>query len=1042
MTSAAIAYSAQRWSLVLGVVGAATIGALAVLPRLSLDALPDLSDTQVIVTAEWPGHAADLMDPQVTAPIALGLRAVPGVRYVRGVSMTDDAFLYVVFEDAVQRAAARSLVAERLAGLRDQVPDGVVLRLGPDASSVGWIYEYALVDSTERLGLSELRALQDGVIRRRLQAISGVAEVASIGGQVARYEVELEPGRLAAYRLPLAAVAEAVRGSNRDVGSGVLEVGGQELVVTGRSQVRSPEDLATLPVSAGSAGAIVRLGDVGRVGIGAEPRRGLAELDGRGEVVGGIVVMRQRENAMRVLERVRREVAEVQRILPQGVRLVPTYDRTELVQRCLSTLRRALTIEAIGVSFVILLFLGSARSALIPIALLPIANLLAFVPLALGRAAVNIMSLGGIAIAAGVMVDGAIILVENVHKSLEQPVGASDDGQRSRTIVAAMSTVGRPVFFSLLVITVSFLPLLALQGAEGRMFRPLVLAKTFAMICAAVLTITLTPALATRLVPTRVRPEFGPRFARQLADRYATAIRWSLAHPIPMIVGAVLVLASTFPVLRSLGHEFMPELDEGALLYMPSGPAGLGAQLAAETLHRQDSLLVGAREVRSAFGKAGRAATATDPAPLSMFETLISLRPGHEFEAGPDRHQTLEKLDRLVRTPGLSGVWWMPIQTRNEMLATGIRSAIGLKVFGPEPAGIESLSVAIAALLRGSHGVRNAYAERLGRSAAVDLELLRDRVALAGLTPEEVEDAARAAIGGTEVGQVFLGRARANVSLRLRRPPNSGVSELLRTPLSTPSGVTIELGELVEPRWRDAPAMLQEEDGELFGIVTLDVSGRPVDVAPEAQRLLAERITIPAGYRIEWAGQYREYARARSRMLQLIPIALGSVVLLLLWSLRSGVNALIVLLAVPFSLAGAVWLLGLLHFQWSIAVWVGVLALAGLDAETGTIMLLFIQMAVDARRADGRLRSRADWTDAIVQGASRRVRPKLMTVSAILFGLVPILFERGPGSEVLRRVAAPMVGGVVSSFAMELFLYPCLYAMLHATRVRFRGSSA
>jgi copper/silver efflux system protein len=1035
MITAVIRGAVLRWRVVVALAVCATTAALAALPYLSLDALPDLADTQVVVSAEWPGRGADLVDQQITTPIATALRSLRGVRYARGMSMTGDAFIYVVFEDPIPPANARSRVAEQLAGIRERLPEGVVPSLGPDASSVGWIYEYALVDSSGRRDLGDLRTLQDWNLRYRLQSVPGVAEVAAVGGHVPRYEVELDPSRLVAYHLPLSVVADAVRKSNRDLSAGVLESSGQEQIVTSRGQVGSIADLAAIPIRSESSGAIVTLGDLGTVRIGAEPRRGMCELGGRGEVVGGIVIMRQRENALRVVHAVKRRIAEIQRSLPPGVGLVPVYDRSELIVRSLATLRRDLAIEMLVVSLVIVLFLGSVRSALIPILSLPLASLFALVPLAFGSTPVNIMSLGGIAISVGAMVDGAIIMIENVHKELEHRADRAGS-QRQEVVSQALQTVGRPVFLALLVIVASFLPLLGLQGTEGRMFRPLVLTKTYTMLCAALLAITMTPALASRLVPVHVRSEFGWGIARFFAAVYARVVRYSLARPLPVLSLAGLALVSTIPAALSLGHEFMPALDEGSLLFMPSGPPGLGGRLAVQTLRMQDSLLARVAGVAAVFGKAGRARTATDPAPLAMIETIVTLEPEKQFARGRARERLLEELDRVARTPGFAGPWWMPIQTRNEMLATGVRSPVGIKVFGPTAAGIESLSALVANVVRGAPGVRGAYAERLSRSPAVDFEILRERAALAGFSVDDVQQALTAMIAGEPVGHVYRGRARLDVALRLVPRSGGGASDLLVVPLVSPAGSIVELGQIAALRWRDTPAMLQQEGGDLFGLVTIDVGGRPpADVAAGARRLLETTVSVPGGYYLEWTGQYHDYARARSRMLRLGLVALLVIVALLYWNLGSARDVAIVLLAVPFSLIGAFWLLWLLHYQLSVAVWVGLLALAGLDAETGTIMLLYIRLAVAERRGNGRLTTPADLDYAIIEGASKRLRPKLMTVAAILLGLLPILVDQGPGSEALKRIAAPMAGGILVSFLMELLAYPCLYRLLHRRRL-------
>ena len=1029
MIERVIAWCARRRVPTLIGVAVAFAAGLVALSRTTLDAIPDLSDTQVIVATEWAGKSPDLIEDQVTYPIVTTLRAAPGVRYVRGFSMLGDSFVYVVFKDGVDLYWARSRVLELLAQVQSRLPEGAVPRLGPDATGVGWVYEYALVDTSGRHDLSELRALQDWSVRYQLQSVDGVAEVASVGGFVRRYEVVLDPSRLASYGVTVGEVADALKRTSRDTGAGVLEVAEHEVIVRGKGYVTTLADVAQTPVGAGTGGVPITIAQLGTVRMGPEPRRGIATLDDQGEVVGGVVIMRQGQNALSVIKRVKARLAEVERALPPGVRVVVTYDRSTLIEGAVHTLTSRLIEEMVIVSLVILLFLFHVRSALIPILSLPVAVVLAFLPMHVQGLNANLMSLGGIAVAIGAMVDASIIMIENVHKRLEQWDVEGRPGTREAVIVHALQEVGRPVFFALLVIAVSFLPVFTLEAQEGRLFRPLAFTKTWAMTFAALLAVTLTPALAMLLVRGKIRPEREQPIARFVIRAYTPVLRWTVARRNWVLAGAALIVLSTIPAFLSLGVEFMPPLNEGVLLYMPTAPPGMSDSEASAVLQKMGRLLKDVPEVERVFGKIGRARTATDPAPPGMVETVISLKPERAWRKGMTWEKLVTELDHRVSIPGMPNLWWMPIQTRNEMLATGVRSAIGIKVFGPDLQTIERLSLGVEDAVKGVPGVRSAFAERLTGATYFDVTVRREDAARYGLTVADVEDAVEAAVGGITAGSTVDGRARYAIAVRYAPELSDTPEALARVLVATPSGAQVPLEQVATLAFSPGPPMIQDEDGQLVGLVSLDVAGRSLDrVVRDTKARVASKVALPPGTRLEWAGQFQHLTRAERRLAWVVPLTLLLVCLLLWLNLRSWPETLIVLMAVPFSLVGAVWLVWLLGFNLSVAVWVGMIALAGLDAETGTLMLLYLNLAYRDRAAQGRLRTRGDLAEAIVEGAAHRIRPKHMTVLAILFGLLPILWGHGAGSDVMQRIAAPMVGGVVSSFLLELLVYPAVFA--------------
>ncbi len=1024
MIARLIALSARhRLVVILLVALAAGAGAWS-LRRTPLDAVPDLSDVQVTLFTEWMGRSPDLVEDQITYPIITALLGAPRVTAVRGQSMFGMSFVNVIFEDGTDPYWARSRVLEYLSSLAAKLPDRVTPVLGPDATGVGWVYEYALADRSGRHGLDELQSLQDWTLRYALQSVPGVAEVASTAAFTKEYQVSLDPVRLQSFGVSLGQVIEAVRRSNNDAGGRVLEISGTEHFIRGRGYLKSTADLEKVVLRSDS-GTPVTIRDVGSVRLGPAQTRGITELDGEGATVGAVVIMRQGENALDVIDGVKARLAELKPTLPAGVEIVPTYDRSRLIRDSIGTLRRTLIEEMIVVALVILLFLLHVRSTLVPVLMLPIAVLLAFVPMAAMRLGANIMSLGGIAIAIGAMVDAAIIVVENVHKRLERWEAEGRPTPRNEVVVEGLTEVGRPIFFSLLVITVAFLPVFTLEGTEGRLFKPLAYTKTFSMAFAALLSVTLVPAVAALFIRGRIRPEEENPVARLLAAIYGPVCRFSLRFRWPVVLGALLVVAATVPVARRLSSEFMPPLNEGTLLYMPTAVPGMSEASAGDVLQRMDRLLKTFPEVERVFGKAGRFSTPTDPAPLEMFETVVELRPPGSWPAGETWEDLVNKLDAAMRFTGMPNVWWMPIQTRTEMLATGVRSPLGIQVLGPDLEGIDRVAHQIETALLDLPGTRSAFAERAGGGHYLDFDIDRDAAARYGLNVEDVEDAIETAIGGKTVTTTIEGRERYPVTVRYARDFRSSIPELERVLVSAPDGAQIPLAQVARLVSRDGPAMIRDEGGRLYSYVFADTDRPIADYVQEARKLVAERVALPSGYRLEWAGQYRYLERAKARLAFVVPMTLALIFLLLLVNSGSAVQAAIVMLAVPFSLVGAFWLLALLGYNLSVAVWVGIIALAGLDAETGIVMLLYLDLAWKERAPA----TRAEAREAIFNGAVRRIRPKMMTVTTILAGLLPVLWSHGAGADVMKRIAAPMVGGVVTSALLELVVYPALYML-------------
>jgi Cu(I)/Ag(I) efflux system membrane protein CusA/SilA len=1029
-----IGWSARNKFLVIVFTLFGTMAGLYSLKQMPLDAIPDLSDVQVIVYTDWEGRSPDLIEDQITYPITARFIAAPKVKFVRGESMFGKSFVYVIFEDGTDIYWARSRVIEYLSAVRGSLPEGVNPVIGPDATGVGWVYEYALVDETGKQSLADLRSFQDWNLRYALESVKGVAEVAAVGGFVKQYQIDLDPNKLAAYGIPLSDIVARVKQSNGDVGGKVFEVATTEYYVRGRGYIKSAADIENIVLKVDN-GTPIYVKNVASVHLGGDIRRGVAELNGQGEVVGGIVVMRYGENALDVIDGVKKKLAEIKPSLPEGVRIVPTYDRSHLIKRAIATLREKLIEESIVVALVCILFLWHVRSALVAIITLPIAIILSFIPMLHLGLTSNIMSLGGIAIAIGAMVDAAIIMVENAHKGLElfrdEHKREPDAGERVETIITAAKSVGRPLFFSLLVITVSFIPVFSLTAQEGRLFKPLAFTKTFSMFFAALLGVTLVPVLMTMLIRGKITPEFKNPVNRFLIWVYEPCVNFVLRFRWLTIIGAVVLLLLTLIPFSRLGSEFMPPLNEGTILYMPTAVPGMSINEATKILQIQDRQLRKIPEVETVFGKAGQAETSTDPAPLSMFETVITLKPPSEWRPGMTWEKILAEMN-TIKTPGMANIFWMPIQTRTEMLTTGFRTALGIKVFGDDLAKIQEIGVQIEKALSDFPNTGSVFAERTTGGYFLDFTVNREEAARYGLTVGDVNDVIETAIGGKTITTTVEARERYPVNARYARDFRQDLDALKRVLVPTPSGAQVPISLLAKIEYKTGPPSIRNENGKLVGFVFVDPSTRDIDgyVRAAAERI-RERVKFPTGYSIEWAGQFQYLKAAEKRLHIVVPFTLLIIFVLIYMNTKSVTKTAIVLLAVPFSLIGAFWLLYVLGYNMSVAVWVGLIALAGLDAETGVIMLLYLDHAWEKFRAEGRMNSMRDLHDAVLEGAVQRIRPKIMTVCAILFGLLPIMWSPATqtGADVMKRIATPMIGGVVTSAILELLLYPVIYVL-------------
>ena len=1036
-----------------------------------VDAIPDLSDTQVIVYSKWD-RSPDIIEDQVTYPITTALLGAPQVKAIRGYSDFGFSYVYIIFEDGTDIYWARSRVLEYLSKVLPSLPSGVKTEIGPDATGVGWVFQYALVDESGTHTLADLRSFQDWNLRYALQAIPGVAEIATIGGFQSQYQITVDREKLAAYNIPLMMVSEAVRNSNVEVGARLIEFSGVEYMVRGHGYIKTPQDIEQIVVKTNDRGTPVLLRDIARVERGPEMRRGVADLDGKGDTVGGIVVMRHGENADKVIRRVKERLQELQPSLPKGVKVITTYDRSELIEGSISNLKEELILEMIIVSFVILIFLWHIPSAIIPIVTIPVSVLLSFIPMHLMGLNSNIMSLAGIAISIGVLVDGAIVEVENAYKKLELWIEGGRQGDFHAIRLEALKEVGPSVFFSLLVIAVAFLPVFTLVDQEGRLFRPLAFTKNFVMAIAAILAVTLDPAM--RMIFARMDYyQFRPRFlswivnqvavgkyykeekhpiSRLLFRIYEPPARLVLRHPKTTIAIALILVATTVPVYLRLGSEFMPPLNEGTILYMPTTLPGISVSEAQTILQHQDQMIRAFPEVERVFGKAGRAETSTDPAPFSMMETTVMLKPPSEWRFkkqwysnwAPDwlkKHvlsrvapehiswdELIAELDQNVRLPGVTNAWTMPIRNRIDMLSTGIRTPIGIKVLGPDLREIEKIGARIETLLRNVPGTRSVFAERVAGGYFLDFDLRRDQLARYGLTVADAQNIVMSAIGGENITTTVEGRARYPVNIRYPRELRDNVDRLREVLVPTPSGAQIPIAQIADIKKVTGPSMLRDENGMLAGYVFVDLSSSDIGgYVDKAKEIVNKGLQVPTGYSLVWSGQYENMLRVRERLKIVIPITLVLIFALLYMNTKSAMKASIVMLAVPFSLIGAVWLMYVLGYNISIAAWVGMIALMGLDAETGVFMLLFLDLSYEEARRKGQLRDKGELIEAIIHGAVKRVRPKAMTVMAAFMGLMPIMWSAAVGADMMKRVAAPMVGGLATSFALELLVYPSIY---------------
>jgi Cu(I)/Ag(I) efflux system membrane protein CusA/SilA len=1071
MINRIIDFSVKNKPIVFMLVAVACIWGWWSMKHVALDAIPDLSEIQVIVYSRWD-QSPDIMEDQVTYPIVTAMLGAPRVKAVRGFSDFGYSFVYVIFEDDTDIYWARSRTLEYLSGVIPRLPQGVQTELGPDATGLGWVFQYALVDESGNHSLADLRSLQDWYLRYYLKAVPGVAEVATVGGFVQQYQVNVDPNRLQAYDIPISRVVEAVRSGNVEVGGRLIEFGGTEYMVRGRGYATTLEDFGDIVLTATEDGTPIRVRDIGEVTLGPDYRRGLADLDGTGDVVSGIIVMRQGQNALTVIDDVKARIKALEPGLPDGVKVVPVYDRSDLIRRAIGTLKSTLAEIIITVCLVIFIFLWHPPSSVIPIITIPIAVLISFIPFRAMGITANIMSIGGIAIAIGAMADAAIVVVEQTHKRLEEWEKNGKQGDYRAVIVDAIKQVAGPSFFALLVIAVSFLPVLTLQAEEGRLFKPLAYTKTFAMVFAAFLAITLDPALRLLLTNVKtfgfrprwisrtfnavfvgkIRPEDKHPVSRRLIRLYAPVASWSLRHKWSVIEAAVVILILTAPAFLHLGSEFMPPLDEGSIFYMPTTMPGISITEAQRLLQVTDRIIKQFPEVERVLGKAGRADTSTDPAPLSMLETVVMLKPESEWRKvetwysswAPDwlkpilrritsdhisREELVSRLNNALRIPGLSNAWTMPIKARMDMLTTGVRTPVGIKISGADLKIIQNIGAQAEKHLQAVEGTRSVFAERTSTGYFLDIKWKREQLARYGLSIEEAQKVVLNAIGGENVTTTIEGRERYPVNVRYMPDFRSDFGALGRLLVPALEGRRqIALNQLADIEVASEAAMIRDEDGLLTGYVYVDVAGRdPGSYVAEASEMLRKAIQLPTGYALIWTGQYEAMQRVKEHLTVIIPLTLFIVFLLLYMNTKSITKTMIIFLAVPFSAVGAVWFLYLLGYNMSVAVWVGLIALLGVDAETGVFMLLYLDLSYERAKREGRLRNLSELRQAILDGAVMRLRPKLMTVMTMFIGLIPIMWSTGTGADVMKRIAAPMIGGVFTSFILELLVYPAIY---------------
>jgi Cu(I)/Ag(I) efflux system membrane protein CusA/SilA len=1069
--NAIIELSARNKMIVFIAIAAAVMGGLWSMRTVPLDALPDMSDTQVIVYSRWD-RSPDIMEDQVTYPLVTAMLGAPKVKDVRGFSDFGYSYVYIIFEEGTDIYWARSRTLEYLSNVLPRLPQGVKTELGPDATGIGWVFEYALIDTTGKQSLADLRSYQDWYLRYYLKAVPGVAEVAPLGGFVRQYQVNVDPNKLQSFNIPISKVVAAVRSGNNDVGGRLVEFSGAEYMVRGRGYAQSTGDIGKIVLAKSAGGVPIRISDVGEVTLGPDIRRGVADWNGTGETVAGIVIMRQGENALQVIERVKQKLKDIEGGLPAGVKVVTAYDRSELILRSIENLKQTLTEELIIVAIVIMVFLWHIPSATIPIVTIPVAVIISFIPMKMMGLTSNIMSLGGIAIAVGAMVDAAIVVVEQTHKKLEEWERTGRKEDYHRVVIDAVKEVGGPSFFALLVIAVAFLPVLTLEAQEGRLFKPLAYTKTFSMVIAAFLAITLDPAM--RLLFTHMKNyEFRPRWLARVTNAVLVGkIHSEETHPISkilirlyapvcelalrwkwlVIAGAVALVVLTIPVFERLGSEFMPPLDEGSLLYMPSTLPGISETQAQRLMQVQDRIIKQFPEVSTVLGKAGRAETSTDPAPFSMMETVIVLKPEAEWRKvdtwysswapkwakgifrrfTPDHistDQLVEKMNESLKIPGTSNAWTMPIKARVDMLTTGIRTPVGIKIYGADIKKIEDLGTQVEALLPKVQGTRSVFSERTSGGYFLDFKWNRDELARYGLSIDDAQDVVMSAIGGESVSTTVEGRERYPINVRYMRDYRGDADALGRVLVSSMDGQTqIPLAQLAEIQVVSGPAMLRDENGMLTGYVYVDVAGRDIgSYVEEAKQVVRDKVKLPSGYSFAWSGQYEAMQRVREKLTVVLPVTMLLIVMLLYMNTKSMTKTMIIILAVPFSAVGAVWFLHFLGYNMSVGVWVGLIALLGVDAETGVFMMLYLDLAHDQAKAEGKLKSLGDLQAAIMHGAVKRIRPKFMTVATMFLGLVPIMWSVGTGADVMKRIAAPMIGGIFTSFILELVVYPAIY---------------
>ena len=1032
MIAGLIRWSIQNRVLVLIMTFFVTAWGLYSVSQMPVDALPDLSDVQVIIKTPFPGQAPQVVEDQVTYPLTTAMLSVPKAVNVRGYSFFGDSYVYIIFEDGTDLYWARSRVLEYLSQVTGQLPDNAKPVLGPDATGVGWVFEYALVDRSGQHDLAELRSLQDWFLKFELQAVPGVAEVATIGGMVRQYQVVVDPDKLRAFGIPLTKLKMAIQNGNQETGGSVIEMGEAEYMVRARGYLQNLEDLNDIPLGVSAQGTPLVLSDVAEIRLGPQMRRGIADLNGEGEVVGAVIVMRSGENALSTIDAVKERLAELQRSLPDGVEIVTTYDRSALIERAVNNLKGKLLEEFFVVALVCAVFLFHLRSSAVIVLSLPVGILVAFIVMKQQGINANIMSLGGIAIAIGAMVDAAIVMIENVHKHIEkEPL---TDENRWRIMGDAATEVGPPLFFSLLIITLSFLPVFTLEAQEGRLFAPLAFTKTYAMAAAAGLSITLVPVLMGYFIRGDITPEHKNPLNRALIAVYRPIINVVISFPRgTLTVAAIILVVGLWPVTR-LGSEFMPPLDEGDLMYMPTTYPGVSIDKARELLQNTDKMIMAVPEVKRVFGKIGRAETATDPAPLTMIETVIQFKPRDEWREGMTQEKLRAELDRAVKYPGLANIWVMPIKTRIDMMATGIKTPVGIKVAGPDLEVIEGVGKELERVLANVDGTASVYSERVAGGRYVDVDIDRKRASRFGLNINDVQDVVRSAVGGMNVTQTVEGLERYPVNVRYPQRVRDSVEQLKLLPIVTPQGARIALADVADVKVVDGPPAIKSENARLNGWTYVDISGRDLgSYVAEAQQVVADQIELPAGYSLAWSGQYEYMVRAKERLSVVGPITLAIIVLLLFLNFRRFAEVAIIIGTLPMALIGGLWLLYLLDYELSVAVGVGFIALAGVAVEIGVVMLVYLNQAIRQHRATAKSEGRAltieDVQQAVVDGAVLRVRPIMMTVAAIIAGLLPIMLGSGTGSEVMRRIAAPMVGGMVSATILTLIVIPALFLL-------------